>query len=102
MTSHPTFFLHRCAALLPLILTFSIYCVAASESASVVKSALQLPDPLESEWALGDLDGDGKTDTVIGEQIGDGGGDYLYQIELNLSREEGSGSFNVVNADGLG
>src|SRR5215831_15730899 len=103
MLSRFAFLLPQCAAALPVILAFSVYCVAASEPASVVESALELIDPLESNWALGDLDGDHKTDVVLSEYIGHRNSDYLYRIELKLSRrEEGSGSFSIANTDTLG
>src|SRR5262249_34221115 len=82
--------------------TFSDYCVAASEPASAVESALELSDPLGSEWALGDLDGDHQTDIVFGKYIGaDPGGNYRYRVELKMSREGGSSSFSFASTDGL-
>jgi len=103
MISQLEFFLHRCAALLALILMFSVYCVAGSESASVVESALELIDPLASDWALGDFDGDQRTDVVLSEGIGQSSSEYLYRVELRLNgREEGSSSFIVASTEALG
>jgi len=92
---------HRCAAASLLISVFYAYC-AAQQPQSVIQSALQLRDPLGSGWALGDFDGDHKTDVALSQEVGRSKSGYFYRVELKLSQGGGSGSFTFANTDALG
>src|SRR5262245_65437949 len=83
---------HRCAAASLLISVFYAYC-AAEQPQSVIQSALQHRDPLGSGWALGDFDGDHKTDVALSQEVGRSKSGYFYRVELKLSQGGGSGSF---------
>jgi len=94
---------HRCAAPLIVILTFSACCAAASsEPSSIVESLLELSDPLGSGWALGDLDGDRETDIAVTREVGQSDSGYLYRVELKLTKTPQPDSFTFSSADGLG
>jgi hypothetical protein len=101
MFSRPLSLFHRCGPALLLISVFSLYC-AAQQPRSVIRSPLELTDPLGSGWALGDLDGDHETDVALSREVGQSDRGYSYRVELKLSRGEGSGSFTFANTDVLG
>jgi len=95
--------LQRCTAPLILIVATSTYCCAAfGESSSVVDSLLELSDPLESGWALGDFDGDHETDIAVSRGVGQSDSGYVYRLELKLSQSSISRSFTFGSMDAVG
>src|SRR5215467_5160572 len=95
--------LQRCAAPMIIIVATSAYCSAAfGESSSVVDSLLELSDPLESGWALGDFDGDHETDIAVSRDVGQSDSGYVYRLELKLSRSSISRSFTFGSMDAVG
>jgi len=95
-------FSYRYAVALILILAFSDHLAAASKSASIADSLLELTDPLGSGWALGDLDGDRQTDIALSREVGQSDSGYVYRVELKLSKSEGSAFFMFTSTDALG
>ena len=93
----------RTAAILFLILAFAAFSAAADTAApGIVQSLSGISDPVGAGLALGDLDGDQKTDIALGRSIGPGGDGYLYLVELRLSQSGRAGSFTFSNADATG
>jgi hypothetical protein len=95
--------LQRTLTLLFLILAFSAFSAAAgTASPTVVQSLSEIPDPIRAGLALGDLDGDHKTDIALGRSIGPAGSGYLYRLELRLSESGRLDAFTFSNVDAAG
>ena len=103
LSARPSLMFQRTLTLLFLILAFSAFSAAAGvASPTVVQSLSEISDPIGAGLALGDLDGDHKTDIALGRSIGPAGAGYLYRLELRLSQSGRWDAFTFSNVDAAG